>query len=32
MPHDKYLKEEKIFLNNLKLTIKQIEEVERRTV
>jgi hypothetical protein len=32
MPHDKYLKEEKIFLNNLKLTIKEIEEVERRTV
>lgn len=32
MPHDKYLKEEKIFLNNLKLIIKEIEEVERRTV
>jgi len=32
MPHDKYLKEEKIFVNNLKLTIKEIEEVERRTV
>ncbi|KAE9524511.1 hypothetical protein AGLY_015099 [Aphis glycines] len=32
MPHDKYLKEEKIFLNNLKLTIKEIEEVKRRTV
>lgn len=32
MPHDEYLRQEQIFLNNLKLTPDEIEEVERRTV
>ncbi|KAL5236459.1 hypothetical protein ACI65C_003869 [Semiaphis heraclei] len=32
MPHDEYLGQEQIFLNNLKLTPDEIEEVERRTV
>jgi len=32
MPHDEYLRQEQIFLNNLKLTTDEIKEVEKRTV
>ncbi|KAF0698263.1 YqaJ domain-containing protein, partial [Aphis craccivora] len=32
MPKDEYLREENKFLNNLKLSIHEIEEVERKTV
>lgn len=32
MPHEEYLRKKKNLLNTLKLTIKEIEEVERKTV